>query len=272
MDEAIRGLAMLDGQKVFASTIGGLWLVDLERGEKSLFCFQAFSDGFIVSGEGKRIALCTRGPRRDVLTVIDTATAKSALKITGDDLRGSTSIWGFAFVPRSNLVVIGANRQQEEGKTGPKDGKLHIYDIGLKRVVAVTEYMPWVDSVAASVNGEYLASGHFDSSIRLWDLRKLKARGKPEPIRRRSFLLDKEIDKAMVELSPSIEVRKRIDRALEKPRKIEESLLRGLRAIEVLETIATPEAREQVERLSNGEPKARLTRAAQAALRRSSSQ
>jgi RNA polymerase sigma factor (sigma-70 family) len=44
--------------------------------------------------------------------------------------------------------------------------------------------------------------------------------------------------------------------------------LRSLRAIEVLEQIATPEARQVLQRLSNGAPEARLTREARAALQR----
>jgi WD40 repeat protein len=127
-----------------------------------------------VSEDRKRIGLGTI----DQLGVIDAATAKSVLEITRHQLRDSNAIDAFAFVPGSNLLAIGANRQLEEGKTGPKDGRLQVYDIALKHVVAVTDYMPWVNSVAASPNGDYLACGHFDSSIRIWDLRGVKAKMK----------------------------------------------------------------------------------------------
>jgi hypothetical protein len=45
-------------------------------------------------------------------------------------------------------------------------------------------------------------------------------------------------------------------------------LLRGLRALEVLEAVGTPEARQVVEGLAKGTPAARLTREARGTLER----
>src|SRR5205807_5136388 len=69
---------------------------------------------------------------------------------------------------------------------------------------------------------------------------------------------------------PSAEASRRLQTLLERAENAEPSgeLLRGLRAIEILESITTPEARQLVQRLADGAPKARLTREAKAALER----
>jgi RNA polymerase sigma factor (sigma-70 family) len=69
---------------------------------------------------------------------------------------------------------------------------------------------------------------------------------------------------------PSEEFRRRVEGLL---KKLEEPLtsaerLRTVRAVEVLEQLATPAARQVLQTLAGGAPAARLTRAAQAALRR----
>jgi hypothetical protein len=73
-----------------------------------------------------------------------------------------------------------------------------------------------------------------------------------------------------LEGDPSPEVRKRLEELLVKmdratPRG---EVLRSLRAIEVLETIGTPDARQVLQMLGKGLPEASVTRAAQAALER----
>jgi hypothetical protein len=69
---------------------------------------------------------------------------------------------------------------------------------------------------------------------------------------------------------PTPEVSRRLKALLEKAANQEASgdLLRDIRAIEVLEHIATPEARELLKKLAGGAPEARLTREAKAALER----
>jgi HEAT repeat protein len=69
---------------------------------------------------------------------------------------------------------------------------------------------------------------------------------------------------------PTAEVRRRVEGLLDRqqwPASAPEAV-RGLRAVEALERIGTPEAREALKGLAGGIPEAVLTRAAQAALER----
>src|SRR5207249_4170107 len=69
---------------------------------------------------------------------------------------------------------------------------------------------------------------------------------------------------------PSVEVRRRLEGLLDKVQKavLPSHQLRGVRAIEVLESIGTPEARQVLERVAGGAPNVLLTQEAAAALRR----
>jgi sugar lactone lactonase YvrE len=73
-----------------------------------------------------------------------------------------------------------------------------------------------------------------------------------------------------LEADPSAEVKKRLEDLLAKAdsKTPGSDSLRSLRAVEVLETIATPEARQLLRRIAAGAPEARLTREARAALER----
>jgi hypothetical protein len=69
---------------------------------------------------------------------------------------------------------------------------------------------------------------------------------------------------------PTLEVRQRVEKLLEQLRGpvTRPETLRSLRALAVLEHLATPAARQALEKLAAGAPEARLTREAQAALGR----
>jgi hypothetical protein len=73
-----------------------------------------------------------------------------------------------------------------------------------------------------------------------------------------------------LEGKPSLELRRRVQAVLEHLRGpvTQPEMLRSLRAVAVLEDIATPEARRLLEELAAGAAEARLTREAKAALRR----
>jgi hypothetical protein len=68
---------------------------------------------------------------------------------------------------------------------------------------------------------------------------------------------------------PSLESRKRIENLIEQfTQQTPPPLLRALRGVEVLEHVATPEARQVLQTVAGGAPPARLTREAQASLQR----
>ncbi|HEY7424698.1 MAG TPA: sigma-70 family RNA polymerase sigma factor [Gemmataceae bacterium] len=68
---------------------------------------------------------------------------------------------------------------------------------------------------------------------------------------------------------PTLEVRRRIESLLAAPRQLPSAEeRRHLRAVRILESIGTPEARQVLETLGEGAPDARLTKAAKDALRR----
>ena len=67
---------------------------------------------------------------------------------------------------------------------------------------------------------------------------------------------------------PDLETRLRVQNILSKLRSPSGRALQALRAVEVLERIATPDARRLLARLARGEPQARLTREATASSQR----
>jgi hypothetical protein len=75
--------------------------------------------------------------------------------------------------------------------------------------------------------------------------------------------------KELVQRSPSLEYRRRLERILERASEMTSTQLRELRAIEMLERSNTPEARSVLQSLAQGAPEARLTQEAKTALERS---
>jgi hypothetical protein len=68
---------------------------------------------------------------------------------------------------------------------------------------------------------------------------------------------------------PSPEVRRRLGELLQRLDPLASpELLRGLRAVQVLEQVGTPEARDLLRTLAGGVPEARLTQEAKASLQR----
>jgi hypothetical protein len=71
-----------------------------------------------------------------------------------------------------------------------------------------------------------------------------------------------------LESKPSLEARRRMESILKKPRALPPETLQALCAVEVLENIGTPDARELLESLAEGAPEASLTLKAKASLER----
>jgi HEAT repeat protein len=67
---------------------------------------------------------------------------------------------------------------------------------------------------------------------------------------------------------PALEVRRRIESILKMARRLSLETLQVVRAVEVLENIGTPEARELLKSLADGVPEAVLTQEAKASLER----
>ena len=77
--------------------------------------------------------------------------------------------------------------------------------------------------------------------------------------------------RAALKANPTLEMRQRLEAVLETLdpwQRLTGDALREVRAVQVLERIATPEARHILERLAQGTAPTRLNRAAQAALAR----
>jgi hypothetical protein len=74
--------------------------------------------------------------------------------------------------------------------------------------------------------------------------------------------------KKALEGKPALEVRQRIDSLLEKLKGSQAERRREVRAVDVLELVRTPEARQRLIELAKGRNEAGLTRAAAAALER----
>jgi hypothetical protein len=72
----------------------------------------------------------------------------------------------------------------------------------------------------------------------------------------------------VLDSKPSLEARRRIESILNKPRLLPPETLQAHRAVEVLENIGTPDARQFLESLAKGTPEAGLTQKAKAALER----
>jgi hypothetical protein len=81
---------------------------------------------------------------------------------------------------------------------------------------------------------------------------------------------DKQLRQALASPKPTLEIRRRIERLLERLQApvTAPDQLRALRGIEVLERIGTPDAKQVLERLAGGSPGLTLTREAKAALAR----
>jgi WD40 repeat protein len=127
-----------------------------------------------------------------------------------------------------------------------------------------------VYSLAYSGDGCVLASGSTDATILLWDMtgRSLSTgRSPPKADALWSELNDRDVEvafKAMGQLTANPALAMHLFR----DRLKEDDELRGVRAVEVLEHLGTPEARQLLKTLAGGRPGATLTRAAGAALAR----
>jgi RNA polymerase sigma factor (sigma-70 family) len=238
-----------------------------------------------VAPDGRTVAVARRDGR---LQFFDTPTGQGLPGRAGFD----TPVLHMAFRPDGGLLA-----------TGHEDGTILTWDLtGLRppalpagRLDAAALEARWADLASADARRAYAA---------LWGLVAtpeqtvplLADRVRPadpalvERVRRRigelnssQFRIREAASRELAELAEQVEPvlreslrgpltaeqRRRVEGLLSQPDVIRDpELLRALRAVEVLERIGTPEARQVLQRLVGGLPTARLTREAKAAIDR----
>jgi WD40 repeat protein len=199
-------------------------------------------------------------------------------------------VWGVDFAPDGRRLASGAN-----------DHTALVWDVtgllqeGRPRPVALEDGL-WADLAGRDAAAAHRAVWALAAAPRQavpWLTERLRPAAAPEPRQLAQLLADLDSDefarraKATEELEgladlaapalrralegkPPAEVRRRAEQLLHKlegPTNSPE-VLRGVRAVEVLEQAGTPEARQLLERLAKGAPEARLTQEAKATLDR----
>ncbi len=253
----------------------GAELLELTAGESARAAF---------SPDGRLLAAA--GPAHDIL-VWDLAAGRERLRFQGID----AEVTYLAFAPDGRRLV-----------SGFVDSTLLVWDVGPRQAAPADKPGPaelekaWTDLAGADAPRAFRARWTLaaapDPAIALLKARLRPARGAdPQRLRRLVAELDGERfearDKAQAALQaegeaagpalrealtkdPSPEVRRRVQAVLDGLPALaaRPEGLRAVRALAVLESIATPPARQLVEELAAGVPEARLTREAKASLGR----
>jgi WD40 repeat protein len=290
-DGALLATLGFDGK----SNVSYLNLWDVETGrENRFFRKDGFFDAVTFAPDGRSLALgCIqvagdrKRPQREFLLQLwEVATGQMRREWNGHQ----GSLGALAFFPDGRRLLSGSS-----------DGTALVWDV-LKRndssrpLSADRMHALWTDLADRD------AAKAFDAIASLiaapeQAIALLKSKLRPAPAERQSFerwITDLDADafaireKAMKELrqlddraeyslrralknNPSVEARKRIEELLAEMKPWADSLerLREVRAVEVLESLGTPEARRLLRTLSEGAAHPRLTCAAKASLQRS---
>jgi WD40 repeat protein len=195
-------------------------------------------------------------------------------------------VWSVAFSPGGQLLVSGS----DDATALIWDTHATLCGTGPRNLAGLWEDLAGEDARAAyqAVN-RLSAMPHksvpfLKARLRPWTSDAQEIAGLLSDLESRHYAVRKKATKALEALGPSaepalrkalaappgLEVRRRLDRLLERlqgPVRSPEEL-RGLRAIEVLERIGTPDARQVLKVLAGGAPGARPTREAKRSLQR----
>jgi dipeptidyl aminopeptidase/acylaminoacyl peptidase len=209
-----------------------------------------------------------------------TATGKDLLRIGGPKRR----FVSLAFSPSGGTLAVAESR-----RGGPENyaDSLHLWEVASgQEIRQIDDQQGGVGVLAFAPDGRSLATGGMDSTILLWDLTGQATQGKlnsappPSPAELDRQWADlagdaSKADKAIWVLVlaqkqsvPFLQKRMKAGEAAADQEKKSLEVIRELRAIEVLEHIATPEARQVLEFLAKAAPNPGVAEAAGAALQR----
>jgi hypothetical protein len=209
------------------------------------------------------------GHRGQVLTMAFSPDGKALATGSAD---GTILVWNVAAVPPETLpppADVGPKAQEKWWADLATADAARAHTIIWQLVAVPQQAVPFLEERLNPASGgadsrriEELV-GHLDDdqfSVRERAMAELEKLGAPAEAALRKVLQGE----------PSLEVRRRAERLLEKleARVTSPDVLRALRALEVLEQIGTPEARQVLEKLARGAPEAALTLDAKRAVER----
>jgi hypothetical protein len=241
----VKAIFSPDGRLLAAAAFtGDILLWDLRRG-KEMHRFKGFDaqvTSLAFSPDGHRLV---SGLSDSTLLIWDVAAVRSADKPAGLDAEGAARAWAdLAADPRKAFAAHGALAQSPDRAVQLLKDRLR---------------------PAPSSDTQRLRRLLADLDNERFTVREEARKGLEEM----GELAEPALWQALAG-KPALEVRRRIQGLLEKLRGpvTRPETLRAVRAVAVLEDIATPEARNVLERLAQGAPEARLTQEAKASLRR----
>jgi WD40 repeat protein len=146
-----------DGKEiVFAGDSLQLW--DVDSGTR-LRTFEGHTDSvgeIAVSRNGKWIA--SAGSYTDHTARL--WDAKSGNRLWEKEFPENGGVWSMAFSPQDDILI-----------SGHHDGEIKYWDVKSGECLAtVKAHLELVSALSADLNGQYLASGSWDKSIKLWKL------------------------------------------------------------------------------------------------------